>query len=166
LGGGHRTALPHHQTLEASFDLSYNLLSETERKVLSRLGVLRGAFTLKDAQAVAASEDLSVHDITEAICALIAKSLVAAHLEQGHVEYSLLETTRCYALQRLEANGERNATEWRRARYLSKVFCAIHGNWTNEARSRVHGENLSPSRQRLLSPGLGILPLRQHASRS
>jgi predicted ATPase len=101
--------------------------------VLSRLGVLRGTFTLKDAQAVAASEDLSVHDVTEAICALITKSLVAAHLEQGHVESSLLETTRCYALQRLEANGERNATEWRRARYLSKVFCAIHGNWTNEA---------------------------------
>jgi predicted ATPase len=73
--------------------------------VLSRLGVLPGTFILKDAQAAAASEDLSVHDVTEAICALIAKSLVAAHLEQGHVEYSLLETTRCYALQRLEANG-------------------------------------------------------------
>jgi predicted ATPase/DNA-binding winged helix-turn-helix (wHTH) protein len=160
LGGGHRTALPHHQTLEASFDWSYNLLSETERKVLSRLGVLRGAFTLEDAQAVAASDDLSVHDVTEAICALISKSLVVAHLEQGHVEYRLLETTRCYALQRLEANGQRNATERRRARYLSKVFCASHGNWTNEARSRVHGDNSSPSRQRLLSPGLGILPLR------
>ena len=92
LGGGHRTALPHHQTLEASFDLSYNFLSETERKVLSRLGVLRGAFTLKDDQAVAASEGLSVHDVTEAICALIAKSFVTAHLEQGHVDYRLLET--------------------------------------------------------------------------
>jgi hypothetical protein len=48
LGGGRRTALPHHQTLEASFDLSYNFLSETERKMLSRLGVLPGAFILKD----------------------------------------------------------------------------------------------------------------------
>jgi hypothetical protein len=59
--------------------------------MLSRLGVLPGAFTLKDDQAVAASEGLSVHDVTEAICALIAKSFVTAHLEQGHVDYRLLE---------------------------------------------------------------------------
>src|SRR5437667_6643538 len=39
LTGGSRTALPRHQTMRATLDWSYELLSETERLVLRRLGV-------------------------------------------------------------------------------------------------------------------------------
>src|SRR5213593_107164 len=42
LTGGSRTALPRHQTMRATLDWSYELLSETERLVLRRLGVFVG----------------------------------------------------------------------------------------------------------------------------
>src|SRR6266480_1694780 len=55
LTAGSRTALPRHQTMRATLDWSHELLSESERVVLRRLGVFAGAFTLDAASAVAAS---------------------------------------------------------------------------------------------------------------
>ena len=46
---GRRTALPRHQTLSATLDWSYNLLSRTERLVLRRLAVFVGGFSLEAA---------------------------------------------------------------------------------------------------------------------
>jgi predicted ATPase len=52
LTGGHRTALPRHQTLRATLDWSYDVLP-LERPVLHRLGVFAGGFTMEAATAVA-----------------------------------------------------------------------------------------------------------------
>jgi predicted ATPase/DNA-binding SARP family transcriptional activator len=52
LTGGSRTALPRHQTLRATMDWSYELLSEPERALLRRLAVFVGGFTLEAAEAV------------------------------------------------------------------------------------------------------------------
>jgi DNA-binding winged helix-turn-helix (wHTH) protein len=54
LTGGRRTALPRQQTLRATLDWSYELLSEPERAVLRRLAVFPGAFTLEAASRVVA----------------------------------------------------------------------------------------------------------------
>src|SRR2546421_2579765 len=58
LTGGHRTALPRHQTLRATLDWSYDLLSAPERVVLRRLAVFAGGFTLDAAAAIAASLEI------------------------------------------------------------------------------------------------------------
>ena len=58
LTGGHRTALPRHQTLRATLDWSYELLPDAERVVLRRLAVFAGGFTLEAASNVAASPEL------------------------------------------------------------------------------------------------------------
>jgi predicted ATPase len=52
LTGGSRTALPRQQTLRALIDWSYNLLSEPERRLLRRLAVFVGGWTLEAAEAV------------------------------------------------------------------------------------------------------------------
>jgi hypothetical protein len=44
LSGGHRTAMPRHQTLRATLDWSYELLTEPERVVLPRLAIFAGGF--------------------------------------------------------------------------------------------------------------------------
>src|ERR1700685_3398736 len=49
LTGGHRTALPRHQTLRATLDWSYQLLPEPERLVMRRLAVFVGDFTAEAA---------------------------------------------------------------------------------------------------------------------
>src|SRR5207244_812463 len=54
LTSGRRTALPRHQTLGATLDWSYQLLSEAERTVLRRLAVFAGDFPLEAAVAIAA----------------------------------------------------------------------------------------------------------------
>src|SRR5438093_2341646 len=59
LTGGHRTALPQHQTLRATLDWSYDLLPERERVVLQRLAVFAGSFVLEAASEVAASVDVA-----------------------------------------------------------------------------------------------------------
>jgi non-specific serine/threonine protein kinase len=54
LTGGSRVALPRQQTLRATVDWSYSLLSEPERVLLHRLSVFAGGWTLEAVEAVCA----------------------------------------------------------------------------------------------------------------
>src|SRR5438309_3348458 len=101
LTGGSRTALPRHQTMRATLDWSYELLSESERVVLRRLGVFVGAFTLDAASAVAARADLPASEVTDAVADLVGKSLVSTDVGGLSLHYRLLETTRAYAREKL-----------------------------------------------------------------
>jgi hypothetical protein len=70
--GGGRAALPRHQTLLATLDQSYELLTEPERTVLRRLAVFAGPFSPAAACAVVASSEippLEVVDRLSTICA-------------------------------------------------------------------------------------------------
>jgi predicted ATPase len=93
---GRRTAPPRHQTLNATFDWSYDLLTEPERMVLLRLWNLAGGFNLGEAQVAArdAAKDLS--EIAEIIASLVAKSMVMSHTHGERQHYRLLDTTRAY----------------------------------------------------------------------
>src|SRR5260370_1438997 len=62
LAGGHRTAMPRHQTLRATLDWSYELLTEPERVVLRGLAIFAGGFTLEVASAVAADDDIAASE--------------------------------------------------------------------------------------------------------
>jgi len=122
LATGSRTALPRHQTMRAALDWSHDLLSETERIVLRRLGVFAGAFTLEAARMVAASVDLPEQDIVDCVAALVAKSLLSPNVAATTVQYRLLETTRAYARERLGESGELEPCARRHADYLRGVF--------------------------------------------
>jgi predicted ATPase/DNA-binding winged helix-turn-helix (wHTH) protein len=120
---GRRTALPRHQTLSTALDWSYQLLPETERLVLRRLAVFAGFFTITAANGVLADDGGA--DNLESIANLAAKSLVVVNLETPVPTYRLLETTRAYALQKLEESGERTAYARRHARqYLAAMEAA------------------------------------------
>jgi predicted ATPase/DNA-binding winged helix-turn-helix (wHTH) protein len=101
---GRRTALPRHQTLSATLDWSYNLLSPTERLVLRRLAVFVGGFSLEAALDVAA-ENLGPAALTETLATLVDKSLVASDRTTA-MRYRLLDTTRSYAWQKLAESAE------------------------------------------------------------
>jgi predicted ATPase/DNA-binding winged helix-turn-helix (wHTH) protein len=106
LWNGRRTAMPRHQTLSATFDWSYELLSQPERMVLRRLSSFVGGFDLDAAETVASGSDLNSPRVIEALARLVAKSLVATETEHGRTRYRLLDTTRAYARDKLVESGE------------------------------------------------------------
>jgi predicted ATPase/DNA-binding winged helix-turn-helix (wHTH) protein len=100
---GRRTALPRHQTLGATLDWSYKMLSGTEQLVFRRLAIFVTGFSL--AALPVASEGLDAAEVTEALASLVDKSLVTIEGATG-MRYRLLETTRTYAWQKLIDSGE------------------------------------------------------------
>jgi non-specific serine/threonine protein kinase len=103
LTDGSRTALPRHQTLRAAVDWSYSLLSETERKLLGRLSVFAGGWTLEAADAVCSGDGIETNDVLDLLLHLIGKSLVMVDEEAASpaARYGILETIRQYAREKL-----------------------------------------------------------------
>ena len=112
---GRRTSLPRHQTLNAMLDWSYNLLSEREKAVLSRLSVFLGDFTLQAACSVASESGADDAEVIDAIESLIAKSLISLRVIDGSTYYRLLDTTQVYAAEKLANSGERDRIARRHA---------------------------------------------------
>ena len=102
---GRRTALPRHQTLRATLDWSYELLTEEQKSVFRRLGVFEGWFT-SEAAAVVVPRDILT---SSAIADLVAKSLVSADVDGTAAVYRLPETTRAYAWEKLAEAGDLEA---------------------------------------------------------
>lgn len=106
LTSGTRTALPRYQTLRASIEWSYNLLSNTERAVLRRLAVFIGGFTLDAVEGICIEEDRN--EILDLLSRLVQKSLVVVRLDDKP-RYRLLETIRQYAREKLAESGEEDS---------------------------------------------------------
>ena len=117
LTSGSRTALPRYQTLRASMDWSYDLLSEAERALFRRLGVFVGGFTLEAVDAVCAEENKS--EMLDLLSQLVCKSLVVSE-QSGKSRYCLLETIREYALAKLRDAGEMDSYRARHFDYFLK----------------------------------------------
>jgi predicted ATPase len=103
---GRRTALPRHQTLNAMLDWSYSLLSEQERLSLARLSIFVGPFTASAAEDVVIDPDGEPFCVPEVVTSLVERSLLSVSHEGSTTKYRLLETTREYALRRLDSFGE------------------------------------------------------------
>src|SRR5207249_506085 len=116
------STLPRHQTMRATLDWSYELLSESERVILRRLGVVVGAFTLDAATAVAASVDIPAADVADSVANLVGKSLLSADVGGAIVHYRLLETTRAYAREKLIESAELDRVARRHAEYYRDLF--------------------------------------------
>ena len=103
--GGLRSGPQRHQTLTATIDWSYNLLSDDERAVLRRLSVFPAAFSLESACVVARAE-CELGKTVDDLANLVDKSLVTVELGENGVTYRLLDTTRAYALRKLAESDE------------------------------------------------------------
>jgi predicted ATPase/DNA-binding winged helix-turn-helix (wHTH) protein len=126
---GRRTALPRHQTLRATLDWSFELLSEAEKIVLRRLAVLVGEFTMDAAVALGSGTEKPAADLVDAITSLIEKSLVATDLSSNVVHYRLLGTTRAYALEKLKLSGEADSIAGCHAAYFRESARQAEAEW-------------------------------------
>jgi predicted ATPase/DNA-binding winged helix-turn-helix (wHTH) protein len=103
-----RTELPRHQTLRATIDWSYGLLSPDERRLFNSLAVFAGGWTVAGAITVCSPSSGASHgpdedEFLDVLIRLVDKSLVVAG-EQPTRErrYRMLETVRQYAREKLD----------------------------------------------------------------
>jgi predicted ATPase/DNA-binding winged helix-turn-helix (wHTH) protein len=106
LAGGRRTALPRHQTLRATLDWSYALLTEVERTVLRRLSIFAGHFTMSSAMKISSDESVNVAEIPDCLASLVMKSLLSVDMRGADMHYRMLQITRDFASDLLRASGE------------------------------------------------------------
>jgi tetratricopeptide (TPR) repeat protein len=109
LTGGNRPGPARHRSLQETISWSYGLLSEPEQRLLARLAVFAGSFTIEAAEAICADAALvPASRVLELLFQLADKSLLVVDEHEGEVRYRLLETIRQFARELLERNDERN----------------------------------------------------------
>jgi len=113
LTGGSRTAPPRQQSLRATMDWGYGLLSEQERLLLQRLSVFQDGWTLEAAAAVCGELDGTGIDVADLLISLKTKSLILTEGGRGPIRYRLPQTVRQYGLEKLQESGEAPAVEHR-----------------------------------------------------
>jgi predicted ATPase len=159
---GRRTAQPRQQTLRATIDWSYELLTEDQKAVIRRLSVFAGAFTFDSA--VAVCEDDLAADTCDAIDELVLKSLITCDAGTHITPYRLLEVTRAYALEKLQDAGELVAASRSHALHVCSVFERLEADWPLEvAWDAAHARWIDDIRlavqasiSTLQDPGVGI----------
>ncbi len=141
---GERTARPQQQTMRATIDWSYDLLTPPERRIFEHLSVFAGGSTLETAVAVCGGEEASDADVFDVLSSLVDKSLVVLDLEEGEPRYRLLESFRQYAREKLKMLGEEDVVAHRHAvaylalaQRLNRAFYDVQENFFVWAREEL-----------------------------
>jgi len=104
LTGGKRTALPRQQTLRALIDWSYDLLTENEKILWSRLSVFSGGWTLEAAEEICSDEIINKNNIIDLLSELSEKSII--NYNESRERYNILESIKQYGREKLENENE------------------------------------------------------------
>src|SRR5439155_483159 len=130
LRGGARDAPERQQTLRATIEWSYDLLTDEEKSLFARLAVFRGGCTLDAAEEVVGAS-------LDVLQSLVDKSL----LRYSQERFWMLETIREYAAERLDIQGDRDTIRQRHADYFLRL--------AEEAEPHLTGPQQAPWLERL-----------------
>jgi len=132
---GERDADPRQQTLRATIEWSYDLLSDEEQTLFARLSVFAGGCTYEAAEEIAGADP-------DTLESLLDKSLVRKRDSKLGPRYWMLETIREYAAERLEASGEANELRRRHATHFLDLadegtFILMDASWVDRVDAEV-----------------------------
>ena len=148
LTGGNRTAPPRHQTLKALIDWSYNLLPPIEQRLLRRLAVFAGGFSLAEVEGIGDEENEG--HVLDLLSRLVNKSLVVADRVSGReARYSLHEIIRQYAWAQLEEAGETTEFLERHAATYCRVLESTQPRFFIDDRIILHRDWLEAEMENL-----------------
>jgi predicted ATPase len=117
-----RTAPKRQQTLQATIDWSYNLLTEEEQRLFNRLSVFTGDFNLDSVEEICTDDKLKKENTLFLLCQLVDKSLVIAEdQEDESVRYRCLMPLYQYSLQKLIKSEEEENYRGRHLSYYLKM---------------------------------------------
>jgi predicted ATPase len=114
LAGGPRDLPSRQQTLRATLAWSYDLLEADEQRDLARLAVFAAGCSLEAAEAVCETK-------LETLAALVDHNLLQHSATSDSSRYTMLETVREYALERLDETPEADAIKRRHAAFFLQV---------------------------------------------
>jgi predicted ATPase len=164
LTSGRRGAQVRHQTLHATLEWSYRLLSAPEQLLLRRVGVFAGRFSPAALVAVACAQDLGAAEAKYMVADLVDKSLLVAEVDGDDIHYRLLDTTRAYARSKLDEAGEAQDCARRHAQLCLQTLQAAarevdsstpvdwlkrHARWLGEVRAALDWAFANAGEQRL-----------------
>jgi predicted ATPase/class 3 adenylate cyclase len=155
LAGGRRGAVKRHQTLRATIDWSFDLLSTDEQRLLARLAVFAGGCTRNAAETVCGIVPLVPRRVFALLAELVGKSLVVAQREASDTRYRLLETIREYGEERLIEFDEVELIRTTHADY----YCSL----VDEISAEMAGPHQIEAARQLAAEHDNILAAVQHA---
>jgi non-specific serine/threonine protein kinase len=118
-----RTVPPRQQTLQATIEWSYDLLSERERLLFDRLSVFAGGWTIDAAEMVGSDKGLESAEVLDVLEQLVDKSLVVVENSADRIlRYRFLETLHQYGSERLLQRGEAHVARKRHAEFFLRLF--------------------------------------------
>jgi predicted ATPase/DNA-binding SARP family transcriptional activator len=129
---------PRHQTLKATMDWSYTLLSDEEARILRELAVFAGGFDLDAVASMCSDGDRAA--ALDLVQRLVEKSLVIAESRPNGTRYRLLETVRQYADGCLAEAGHRDDVRRRHAAHFV-------GLAENDELARARGKEPTPAKR-------------------
>ena len=136
---GRRTAMPRHQTLQATLDWGYQLLSPIEQTILRRVSAFRASFTLDSAVTLAIDHEITREHVMDGVANLALKSFLTAESTREIVRYRLLETTRAYAGEKLAESGEGSTLAQRHAKHYLELMKVAERDWETKQQDRWMG---------------------------
>jgi predicted ATPase/DNA-binding winged helix-turn-helix (wHTH) protein len=125
---GSRSGLARHQTLYATIEWSFSLLSPEEQIVFRRLSVFADGCTLDGAIAVCAFGEIEADAVFDLLTALVGKSLVLANTSGTATRYCMLEITRQYATDK-RVGAREPGLRGRMAAYMLQLFTRAETEW-------------------------------------
>jgi predicted ATPase/DNA-binding CsgD family transcriptional regulator len=160
LTGGNRVAVPRQQTLRALIDWSYELCTESEKLLWTRLSVFTGSFDLDAAEQVCGFGALQRDDVVDVLDRLVAKSILVIDRDGELVRYRMLMTVREYGAELLELAGEyltvrrRHRDHYRRnAIHVVERWCGPGQAAALAALRRDHSNLMSALEWSITTPG-------------
>jgi predicted ATPase/DNA-binding SARP family transcriptional activator len=144
LKGGARDAPERQRTLRATIDWSYDLLEPEEQLLFGRLAVFAGGFTLQAAEKVC-GDDL---DVVDGLASLTDNGLVGVEGAEAEPRFTMLETIREYAVERLEESDAAESlwratvsTSWSSRKRQSRTWAGVpESGWTGSSASTTTSE--------------------------
>ncbi len=158
LRGGRRSD-PRHQTIRASLDWSYDLLTDQEQLLFARLSVFSGGFDREAAAAICAGGLISPDQVLDEIEGLVDKSLLAVERSTSATRLSMLDFVRQYAAERLVTAGEERLVADRHRAYFRAL--AERGQrelWALDPAGRARLDDESPNLRAAIDNGCVRVP--------